>query len=282
MSLIATEIHYRLPGRGAGVFPGAHRSSAVGGGDRYHGVTEFFRHPDARHLDLRRTWLDPYRRPYVKTFEQRSAVTVVAAVDLSASMGVFPERLARVSALIQGLAWGSRRLGDRFGCVGFDDRIRLDTAVPPGRATGAVVPWCRWMTSACRGRSAVGALALRDWLPGRRCLVVLISDFHWPETLLRSVLAGLSEHWVVPVVLCDRRETAGWPRWGIRRVVDAESGRERLIWLRPGWRRALETRYRDRRARLRRLFQAATLPALWWSETMGMSQVSHHFERLGT
>ncbi len=282
MSLEVQAIHYRVPGRAPAAWPGSHPSEAVGAGTLFQGVTEFLRGPDVRRFDLRRSVTDPLGRLYVKTFEQRSAVTVVAAMDLSASMHVLPLKLQQASILVQGLAWGARRLGDRIGCVGFDRRLRVDQAVSPGRSVGGVVEWCRRMTlGEWRGIGAEGVLELGGWLPVRECLVVLISDFLWPETLIRRALLELRNHWVVPVVLCHRAETESWPLWGIRRLIDAESGGQRLVWVRSAWRRALSARYRAHRRRLQSLFRSAALSPLWLSEAVDFRAVTHHFETLG-
>lgn len=282
MTLEIREIYYRLPGRVGGVHPGAHRGTQAGLGTLFYGVTDFLHHPDLRRLELRRSFLDPYRRLHVRMFEQRSAATVVVAADLSASMTAGGDKLQQVATLTQGLAAGARRLGDRFGFIGFDRRVRRDWVMPPLTATGWVPDWCRrLLVDACPGKGATGALELANWLPANRTLVVLISDFHWPDLLIRQTLTRLGRHWVVPVVLWRWAEVEGWPRWGLRRVNDAETGRERLVWLRPGWRRQLQDRYRERRQVLQRLFLAAGFPPLWLEDGVDPQAVARYFEALG-
>ncbi len=273
------EIHYRIPGRVGGARPGAHPGRHAGAGEVFAGIADFFQHPDARRLELRRSVLDPFRRLQVKVFEQPGAVDVVLAADLSASMGADADKPRQVAWLTRALAAGARRLGDRFGFIGFDRRVRRDWTMPPTAATGWVPEWAaRLGTTVWDGAGAEGGLALAEWLPARPALVVLVSDFHWPEVLLRRVLSRLGRHWVMPVVLWGGGETEGWPEWGIRRVCDAESGRERLVWLRAGWRRRLRRRYEARRSSLQSLLMAAGTRALWVEDDIDPVVASRHFQ----
>jgi len=274
-----TEIHYRIQGGVSGLLPGAHRSSEAGAGTLFHGVTDFLHHADLRRLEPRRSYLDPFQRLYVRVFEQRSVATVIMAFDLSASMGAAGSKPEEISSLMRGLSAGARRLGDRFGAIGFDTRVRRDWIMPPLTATGWVEGWCqRLQSTSWKGTGAAGALELADWLPAQRCLVILISDFHWPDALIRRAVSRLGRHQVVPAVLWHRGETEAWPRWGLRRVCDAETGRESLIWLRPGWRRALEARYRQRRRHLARLFLALGQVPLWLEDGVDPVTVERYFQ----
>jgi len=273
------EIHYRIPGRAGGARPGAHPGRHAGSGEVFAGVADFFHRPDARRLELRRSVLDPFRRLRVRVFEQPGAVDVVLAADLSASMGADANKPRQVAWLIRALAAGARRLGDRFGFIGFDRRIRRDWTMPPTVATGWAPEWAaRLGTTVWEGVGAEGGLALAEWLPARPALVVLVSDFHWPEALLRRVLSRLGRHWVMPVVLWSGGETEDWPDWGIRRVSDAESGRERLVWLRAGWRRRLRRRYEARRRSLQSVLMAAGAKPLWLGDDIDPLVVSRHFQ----
>ena len=98
---------------------------------------------------------------------------------------------------------------------------------------------------------------------GRRTLVFLVSDFHFPLRLLESLLAGLARHRVVPVVLADSSESDPSPAFGFTRVLDPESGEERTLLMRPALRRRLReqaARHREALARCFRLHETVPLP----------------------
>jgi hypothetical protein len=73
-------------------------------------------------------------------------------------------------------------------------------------------------------------------LPRERSLVFLLSDFCWPLALLDAALGVLARHDVVPVWLPTARPPQRLPARGLVELRDAESGAQRLLWLRPGLR----------------------------------------------
>jgi len=88
--------------------------------------------------------------------------------------------------------------------------------------------------------------------------VFLASDFHLPTLLLDQVLETLAAHFVVPLVLWDELRTDGefraLPRVGLTQLEDAESGRRRLLFVRPSLRAAWRHRFAERRASLIQCF----------------------------
>jgi hypothetical protein len=78
-----------------------------------------------------------------------------------------------------------------------------------------------------------------------------------PLAAIELLFEALSQHDVVPIVLKDRREVEDLPRYGLISIADLETGRRRLLAMRPSlrdkWRRdaaeqkralnALATRY---------------------------------------
>jgi hypothetical protein len=86
-------------------------------------------------------------------------------------------------------------------------------------------------------------------LPARACLVFLISDFHMPLSQIRELLAGLSGHCVIPVVIWDEGEKIPSAP-GIARLIDAEEGGERLLLIRSGLRERLAQNLNQRKERL--------------------------------
>lgn len=239
-------LSYALRWRVGGVTPGAHTGSTGGLGGRLRQVVPFERSPDPRRLDLRTTARDPFGRLHVREFEQRSAATVEVLVDTSASMafGGDASRLRRAAVLVDALAEAVRSLHDRFGLNAGAERIEIARTARRGDATSTTE---RLAALAPHGRSVEALRAAAERLVGRRRLVVLVSDFAFPIDATRTLLAVLAAHDVVPVLVGEHVERL-LPRWGLADLSDLESGRRRLVVLRPSlrarWQAQIEARRR--------------------------------------
>lgn len=257
----AIDVPYRLAWRAASVRIGAHQGKTEGAGGLFKVHDLLIRARDPRRIDLRVSLRDPFGNLYAKRFSQRSAVTVYALVDLSASMGfVGRERKIDVAAdLCAALAGSARRIGDNFGLIGANRRI---------------VPSCFWPATASRGAEAEMLINLRSFDPveqgdlgesaeglvdaaaiiaGRRKLVFLISDFFMPDHTVEAIFEALAEHDVVPIVLRDPRELEDLPRYGLVSFADLETGGKRLYVMRPSLRAALIVGEAERSKSLRHL-----------------------------
>lgn len=250
---------YRLRWRPSDAFIGAHPGRGDGVGGVFQRHVPLLRHPDPRRIDLRATFRDPLQDLHVRQFARRSAVTVVALVDLSGSMGFEGrvERMRVVAEFCATLAISARRMGDRFGLVGCDAGVRDDVFMLPTRRQGmenevfdrlqGVVP---------HGSSTNGLMVAADRLPARRSLVFLVSDFLMPLRQVDRLLGTLWRHDVVPVVVRDRGEEQDLPAWGLVELRDLETGRRRLAVMRPSLREAWRRAGQARRDALDNLFRA--------------------------
>lgn len=248
------EFHYRPAGRFAGTSDGAHRARRLGAGDEYFGSALLQQGRDARRLDLRQSLGDPFERTWVREFHTRVGVPMVLIADLSGSMA-FVGRSGRREMLLDLLAvcaHSAWRQGDPFGFIGCDDRVRPELYSPPSR--GRSVAERTWERLAAWPSTGPGAQGLRQaaaWLPARRCLVILASDMHLSHEHLSSVLESLAEHEVHAIMLADGAQHEPPRRWGIARLADLESGRDRLVWLRPGYGRRMQEAHQARIAAFR-------------------------------
>lgn len=257
----AIDVPYRLAWRAAGVRIGAHQGKMEGAGGLFKDHELLVRARDPRRIDLRVSLRDPFGILYAKRFSQRSAITVYALVDLSASMGFLGQaRIIDVATdLCAALAGSARRIGDTFGLIGANRRI---------------VPTCFWPATAPRGAEAEMLTHLRAFDPaeqgelgdsaeglvdaaaiiaGRRKLVFLISDFLMPEGTIEAIFEALAGHDVIPIVLRDPRELEDLPRYGLVSFADLETGGRRLYVMRPALRAALIADDAERSTRLRSL-----------------------------
>jgi hypothetical protein len=274
-----SEFHYRIPGRAAGVRPGSHPSRRTGDGQRFSHLAPFLAHPDPRRLDLRASVTDPFETWRVRLYEQRSAIAVYALADLSGSMdfrGAHP-KIEVLADFIEGLAASAYRSGDALGLLAAGERLHPELCLPPSRRPGpafrlaAKLRHWRPRSAGCLGLLQAGRL-----LPGRRCLVFLLSDFHWPLSQVQDILSVLSRHDVVPVVLWDEGEALPGAS-GLARLADLEGGGQRLLLLRPALRERLADRLRQRRERLVRLFRQFEREPLFLTQGFDADRVTRYF-----
>jgi uncharacterized protein (DUF58 family) len=203
---------------------------------------------------------DPFGNLYVRRFEQKTSITVYALVDLSASMGFSGnvQKMDVVAELCGALAAAVRRIGDSFGLIGCGESIIPEFFQPATRSRGGEADMVATLRDFVpTGHSAEGLLEGANYLAGRRKLVFLISDFYLPMPLIEALFEALSQQDVVPIVLKDRRELEDLPRYGLVSLADLETGKRRLVLMRPSLRdewirkeneharalRALATRY---------------------------------------
>jgi len=234
------EISYRTRRRAEGIVIGAHRSRGAGGQGVLLDQVSYLHQPDPRRIDLRLTLRDPFETVYVRRYEQRIALALYAIVDLSRSMKFqgTTRKIALVGELCACLARSAHGLGDAFGVIGCDEQVREDFLIPATRRKGLELEIARLFESFIPERSGAEGLAkAAARLVGKRKLVFLISDFRMPLTKIEGVLQSLARHDVVPILVSDSAEGAALPTLGLIDVQDLETGRHRVIFMRPSLRR---------------------------------------------
>ncbi|HLU49095.1 MAG TPA: DUF58 domain-containing protein [Planctomycetota bacterium] len=163
---------------------------------------------------------------FVKVFTEEREMTVMLAVDLSASqrfgtaVGSKAERAAELAAL---LAFSAIQNGDRVGLLLFTDRI--EAYVPPKKGRGHVMRVVTQILNAKpQGTGTDLSLALEKIarLGGRRSVCFLLSDF-MGEARERSLSLAANKHDLVPVEIVDPREEE-LPDVGLALLEDLETG----------------------------------------------------------
>ncbi|MDR5782556.1 VWA domain-containing protein [Caballeronia sp. LZ065] len=247
------EFHYRLPGRASGFRPGSHPGTSFGAGQEFAMHARLFDHPDPRRLDLRASQRAVPPQWLVRLHLQRVAVPVQVLVDVSASMrfGAQRPKLDLAAEFVEALCYSAFRAGDQVGLLGFDHDVREDLFMPArhgrgvGDEMGQRLRTCS--VSAIPANPATGLVRALERLAGRRGLVFLVSDFHWPLEVLDAALDRLVHARLVPMVVWDTAETEPPANGRFLQVRDIEDGRRRALWLRP----AMAQQWRDNVAKRR-------------------------------
>ncbi len=248
------EFHYQIAWRSRSAHPGHHKSAHAGGGFEFYGHASLLSYPDPRHLDVHATLNDPFGQFMVRTFRQRSAIPVYVIADLSASM-MFHDKLERLADFAAAVAYSAYRTGDPFGFIGGDSQLRWELFLPLRWYRGVALElYDRLRSLQPTGSGTAGLAQAAEYLGAQRALVFLASDFHVPLAELSTLLDTLIHHDVIPVVLWDSREYRHLPPWGLMQFIDAETGQQRRVLMRPDLRHRFLRAFVRRRRELRRLF----------------------------
>jgi uncharacterized protein (DUF58 family) len=249
------DLPYRIIWRSRALRQGIHRSKQSGAGGLFRDFATLLEHRDPRRIDLRQTLRDPFEALHVRRFEEKSQIGVTMLVDLSGSMGFegASRKMALVADLAQVFAMAVRRAGDTFALYAADDQVREELSALPSRSHAGE----EQMVSRLRGyvpvRSGAGGLVDAAARVGRkRNMVLIVSDFLLPEGELEAPFNALSGHDIVPIRIVDSREGAELPSWGLIELADLETGRRRLVAMRP----SLKAEWQRRNEARRSFFQA--------------------------
>ena len=241
--------------------------------------------PDPRRLDLRASLRHPGGDWLVRTHRQRAGIVVHAVVDVSASMGFGGERtkLQVAADFVEALGVSAYRLGDAMGMSAFDAVERTDLFFPAmlNRGIGSVMAEAL-RNCPCNGSGMTGLQGALQHLVGRQGLVFLVSDFHWPLEWLGAALDLLNRAYVVPVIVWDRAEIEPPSANAIAPLRDAESGRQRTLWLRPKLRQQWREAVKARRAELESFLAARAIrPFHVQTRFDGEAMSQYFFEAIG-
>lgn len=209
---------------------GNYRSVFRGSGIEFAEAREYVPGDDVRRID----WNVTARMgtPWVKEYVEERDLTVVCAVDRSASMlAARPDggRLRAAAELVALLGFAASYNNDRTGLLTFSDGV--DAFVEPRRGARHVLRQVRDVLQADiaprRGTSMAPALEHLGRLLRKRSLVFVTSDF-FTKGYEQALQTLARRHDVVALVLVDPLDLA-LPDVGLLDVADAETGRRLLL-----------------------------------------------------
>ncbi|MGR9106191.1 MAG: DUF58 domain-containing protein, partial [Gammaproteobacteria bacterium] len=136
--------------------------------------------------------------------------------------------------------------------------------------------WQRLKNHVPRDRSADGLLQTAPLVGRKKTLIFLVSDFHCPFALLFRLLQDLDRHDVVPIVLWDSREMQ-FPKRGILRLQDPESGRSRVLLMRPDLKQRIDAAFERRRNLLIKLCTEFGREPFFVTNGFNPDDLTHYF-----
>ncbi|MCB5189368.1 hypothetical protein LG198_01315 [Methylobacillus arboreus] len=280
MNALAKEFTYQIGWRSRGRHPGRHASSQRGLGMDFVGHAPLIAYPDPRRIDMRLSLRDPMEQVYVRIYNQRSAVPIFVACDLSGSMGFSGHfnKLAIAAEITASAAQSASRVHDPFGFIGFDEDILEEWLSPSSvRVQSAYMLAERLQHYRPPHVGGNGILQISHHLPRERSLVLLVSDFHMPLDILEEALISLQRHHVVPVVLWDTAEYKAIPEFGLTHVTDSESGEKRTLLLRKATHARIQAAFAERHEALNQLFMRYDLPPFFIEQGFDADALTEYF-----
>jgi uncharacterized protein (DUF58 family) len=205
-------------------FAGEYESVFKGRGMQFDEVREYVPGDDVRTID----WNVTARtgKPYIKRFVEERELTVMFAVDLSASglfgtVNKFKNELAAEFCAV--MAFAACKNNDKVGLLVFTDRMEL--YIPPKKGTRHALRLIRELLYFKMPRRKTNIPGAMDYLARvlkKRATVFLVSDFI--EREFKRPLALMNKrHDVVAVSVRDRAEKR-LPNVGMIELEDAETG----------------------------------------------------------
>jgi len=210
-------------------FAGQYESVFKGRGMQFDEVREYMPGDDIRSID----WNVTARtgKPFIKRFVEEREMTVLFAVDLSASgeFGTVSKMKNELAAeFCAVLAFAAARNNDKVGLLIFTDRIEL--FIPPKKGSRHILRLIRELLAFKMPKRRTNIPLALDYLAKvvrKRATLFLVSDFI--ETDFKKPLSLLNKrHDVICVPVRDRVEIA-MPSLGLIEVEDAETGEILLV-----------------------------------------------------
>lgn len=279
MKIIPQVFQYRLSEPCSRVFPGAHPGQMVGSGQLFKRHEPLIASPDPRRIDLRASVLDPFGAYKVRVYQQRNSLDVYLIADLSASM-TFCGRLNKQQIVIDFLlsaANSAFSYGDSFGFIGLGEESPW--VLPACRQIGRIDSLAQALDAQAFKQGVHGFMQMNRYLPGRRALVFLLSDFHFGLNLLKELMLALGRHDVIPLVLWDNAEYRDLPSWGLVKYQDMENGSARTLLMRPSFREKIIRAFEQRKRALQQTFGSFGSEALFIEGAYRAEQLNEYFQR---
>lgn len=211
------------------VFAGEYHSAFKGRGMEFAEVREYNPGDDIRFID----WNVSSRmgKLYVKQFVEERELTVILAIDLSASLDFFSQKkskkeiIAEISALI---AFTASLNNDKVGLLLFTDT--MEKFIPPKKGKTHILRIIREILSFSptgRKTSIETGLVYLNKVIKKKAIIFLLSDFI-DTGFNQSLKIAARKHDLIALKIKDKREHE-LPSQGLFILADIETGREFMV-----------------------------------------------------
>ncbi|MCX6580305.1 MAG: DUF58 domain-containing protein [Candidatus Aminicenantes bacterium] len=238
------------------LFAGAYHSTFKGRGMEFSEVREYTPGDDIRFIDWNVT--SRMGKLFVKQFVEERELTVILAIDLSASLGFLSqtrskkEIIAEISAII---AFTAVLNNDKVGLLIFTDKI--ERFIPPKKGKTHLLRIIREILTfqpEGKGTSIHNGLVYLNKVLKKKSILFLLSDFI-DAGFTQSMKIASRKHDLIAVKVTDMREK-NLPDQGMFVLKDSETGEEFLAdFASPQTRELFPTDYINREKELLEIFK---------------------------
>jgi uncharacterized protein (DUF58 family) len=242
---------------------GEYLSAFKGRGMEFDTVREYVPGDEIRSIDWNVTARS--EGPYVKTFCEERELTILLAVDISASGAFGSQRISKIETAVEVAAvlmFTSLKNNDKVGLMFFaDDVVKY---IPPRKGRGNVLRLIREMLATEPVKSETNIAKALEYIgrvQRRRAVVFVLSDFIGPDCS-RALAVANQRHDCIAVTLEDPRERE-LPNVGFLTLRDAET--DEMIELdtrNPRVRALFAKAANDRQIRIKELLRKANVDRL--------------------
>jgi len=242
---------------------GEYLSAFKGRGMEFDTVREYVPGDEIRSIDWNVTARSD--APFVKTFCEERELTILLAVDISASGAFGSQKISKMETAVEVAAvlmFTSLKNNDKVGLLFFaDDVVKY---IPPRKGRGNVLRLIREMLATVPVKSETNiakALEYVGRVQRRRAVVFVLSDFIGPDCS-RALAVANQRHDCIAVTLEDPRERE-LPNVGFLTLRDAETDEMIEVDTRnPKVRSLFAKAANERQTKLKELFQKANVDRL--------------------
>lgn len=244
-------------------FAGQYESVFKGRGMQFEDVREYMPGDDIRAID----WNVTARagKPYIKRFVEEREMTVIFAVDLSASgrFGTLDKTKNQLAAeFCAVLAFAAAKNNDKVGLLIFTDQIEL--FIPPKKGSSHILRLIRELLYFQTPKKQTNIPLALDYIARvvrKRAVVFVVSDFIQAD-FKKSLSLLNRRHDCVGVCVSDPAELA-LPKAGIIEFTDAETGEIITIdTSNSGFRRQYESTSAERLGQLKKLLRSINVDCI--------------------
>jgi len=223
------KIEIKTRGLSRQIFAGEYHSAYKGRGMAFSEVREYQYGDDIRSIDWNVT--ARFNHPYIKIFEEERELTVMLLIDASGSREFGSRSMLKknmITEIAAVLAFSAIHNNDKIGVIFFTNKV--EKYISPQKGRKHILHVIRELINFQPENKNTDLSEPLRYLTNvikKRCTAFILSDFIAPDFEKPLRIAG-NKHDIAALEIYDKRET-GIPDVGMLKLIDAESGYEKII-----------------------------------------------------
>ena len=223
------KIEIKTRGLSRQIFAGEYHSAYKGRGMAFSEVREYQYGDDIRSIDWNVT--ARFNHPYIKIFEEERELTVMLLIDISGSREFGSRAMLKknmITEIAAVLAFSAIHNNDKIGVIFFTNKV--EKYISPQKGRKHILHVIRELINFQPENKNTDLSEPLRYLTNvikKRCTAFILSDFIAPD-FEKPLRIASSKHDIAALEIYDKRET-GIPDVGMLKLIDAESGYEKII-----------------------------------------------------